>query len=207
MQANSAIETTDHCENFQTLLLQFPAIKDVRAFSLQELVNLWHHEHGMVTALTDAPDTLCIQLDRFQMTDDGMIKIPHIVSYYEPCMIPVFETDALSCQFTGYLMTSAVAHFGDVTSGHYRSLLRCEAPPGIGTTDKFLYADDNRSMTLETGIPLEFRANTMMIWLSRTTRTQLYSYQLETCEQLLGSEPTSSVNTPEASLLKLLSMP
>ena len=205
VMADNAIQVSDRCEQFHTLVLQFPETKDVRAFSLQELMNLWHHERNMIQALKSAPDLLCIQLDRFQMTDEGMIKLLHIVSYYESCMVPVFDDQTLSCHFTGYVMTSAVAHFGDVTHGHYRSLLRCEDPTSTNQLDKFLLADDNHSMTMTEGIPLEFRANTMMIWLSRTTRTKLYSYQWETCAKLLGSAPTSSADTPEASLLKLLS--
>ena len=58
-------------------------------------------------------------------------------------MIPVFQDGQQQCRHVPYVVTAAVAHYGDRDSGHYSSWYRCPLPQAKGPADpaniRFMY--------------------------------------------------------------------
>ena len=166
VDTNDGIQTVDHCTAFHHLTLQFSQTLPVQTrFHIQELIQHWHEEHGMVKALLAPHTVVCIHLDRNVAHDNGdLTKVDHLIDFFSGCQVPHFTGPSLNCQMKQYQVLAAIAHLGSHTGGHYRSLLRCD----LACKDQsqaFWLTDDNEPMCFLRQIPDWFLANTTMLWL------------------------------------------
>ena len=171
------IQIMDHCNDFQPIVLQFPPVTALRQhFRLQELIDAWHHEHGMIKALTQDQDIICIQIDRLHKRPDGSLsKHLHTVGFWPGCFVPHFTEGSMQVANSCYTVIAVVAHFGFQSTGHYRCMLRCQFDVNADSRmAQWLLVDDNKPKSIEWTHQEWFAANVTLIWLCKHTRTDLY---------------------------------
>eukprot|EP00435_Cladocopium_sp_Y103_P008191 s4865_g2.t1 len=161
--------------------------------NLGALLRHWHTEYGMFQALTSASDLLCIHLDRFCQRPNGdLIKLDFPVDLEDRVDVPVFTSDALQVCWVSYTIVAATGHTGDVSRGHYTSLLRVDSPADtVGPKYAWLFVDDNRAMRPCWCIPVDFEATVTQLWLGRCIDLELHKFQGE------GHFPVDPTTFPE----------
>ena len=158
-----------------------------------------HNDLGMYAGLLQAPEVLCVHVDRFIYEGHGRVrKTDTPVFFGGPIDVPVFTDDGLDCTWERYQMTAAFAHQGDAATGHYQALLRTQ--PSIRHPDAdtyWLHCDDDRPPRPCRMLPHQFQEGVTCIWLCRQDIIDLHAWE----EDLLTTPPGHAQNQDQ--LLKL----
>ena len=119
--------THDHGDAYMPITLSLPAshaILPEQQYNLSSLVWSWMQEHGMIAALTQAPQCLCLHLDRFYQVDGEVHKSQCMIDMEAGCTMPVFTNTSLQREMVEYVLVAAAAHLGSDKGGHYRAALK-----------------------------------------------------------------------------------
>ena len=176
-ELNTLVQTMDHSSDFYPIVLQFPQHASIcTQFCMQDLVDAWQNEHGMVKALTQSQDIICLHIDRFQKFPDGTLqKSLQTVSLQTRCLFPFFSDASIQVESCSYDVVSAIAHLGTQDSGHYRCLLRCRFEINAERQmAEWLLVDDNQPKSIVWQPPPWFTENVTVIWLCKTACVHLH---------------------------------
>ena len=109
--------------------LCLPNVPDI----LENCIKSWCLQPPFTHALTHAPDTVCLHLQRYAVTDDAQVrKNSHEIGIEAGAVVhlPVF-VEHTRLQWQPYRITSGVFHVGPhARAGHYRAFLAEETGPG-----------------------------------------------------------------------------
>eukprot|EP00435_Cladocopium_sp_Y103_P007847 s2152_g2.t1 len=148
-------------------------------FTISELILRWSQVDGMTTALVQAPQLLCLHLDRLYHDDAGNLqKSPCLINLEATCDVPIFTGSDLRKENVFYVLVACSAHLGDAESGHYRALLKLR--PIVlpsGQPASWLVTEDNVSGHAVWRAPDWFRSNATDFWLVRADCVQLHVYR------------------------------
>ena len=176
IQIVDQIQSNDTSAACSPLVLRFPPdlhSQNAPYLSLQTLIDTWHNQDGMITALLDASPLICLQLDRYVHSDDLQVhKSEEPVHSSDEVLIPIFE-EGLQVRETAYTIVSAVAHQGMDNAGHCRALLWTEestTPPAF----KFFATDDGVCAECSWREPWWFRSQVVCFWVCRTDLVGLF---------------------------------
>eukprot|EP00435_Cladocopium_sp_Y103_P014102 s4865_g3.t1 len=169
----------DYGDQFLPLTVQLdPSLCQDYGLRLDTLIRHWSGELGMTAAFTGRPDLICVQVDRLNQTPLGTLqKLRTPITFYGPVDIPVFVSDgSTDCEWVSYGMTAAVAHTGDVSSGHYQALLHTAPVPWYeGVPVQWLHCDDHRAPVPRVDIPPGFQEGVTCIWMCRVDLIELHN--------------------------------
>ena len=145
---------------------------------LRALLRLWNNELGMQQALLSPVDVFCIHLDRFCMDPTGQLeKCTVDIGVNGGIEVPVFADDAITVEWHDYQVIAMSAHTGDVTQGHYETLLKIDLPPvHQGRPLSWLHMDDNRRARACWNEPPGFTKGLTMVWLCKCRVLDLYQW-------------------------------
>ena len=166
LQLGKEIRSDDKSDAMSPLVLQFDGV-----ISLRSLVRTWMNHLGMQKALTSDSTLICIQIDRSIVQGDGRIgKSTAVVGLHGGVDIPFFEDQGLDIFWRDYQVISAVAHQGQDSAGHCRSILKTWPDTSdLQTPCLFLLADDNVQPVRIWHEPAWFAKNVSCIWLCDCT--------------------------------------
>ncbi|CAL1134038.1 unnamed protein product, partial [Cladocopium goreaui] len=147
LMENECVRVHDQGDRYQPPTLQLdPSHSTDGIARLTDMLRRWHNDLGMYAGLLQAPEVLCVHVDRFIYEGHGRVrKTDTPVFFGGPIDVPVFTDDGLDCTWERYQMTAAFAHQGDAATGHYQALLRTQ--PSIRHPDAdtyWLHCDDDR---------------------------------------------------------------
>ena len=168
----------DTFRTFQPLRLQFPHDVDAaKYYSLQALLDSWHEDHGMIAALTHAPDLLCVQIDRVGADSDSqVVKLTNRVNFFAALSVPVFHDHGITCDTYSYTVVAATAHLGsDPCTGHYQAITKAQISGHGHMGVQWYLSDDNTSMRVCFSEVDHFVPNVTLLWLCRLDRVELYN--------------------------------
>ena len=177
----NAVTVHDHGNAFMPITVYFPDthahLPDTQ-FTLTHLLRRWMQEHGMIAALQQAPQCICVHLDRFLETEGHIQKSQCLIDMEAGCDVQVFTDQSLRRESVGYVLTAATAHLGDAHSGHFRAALKTR--PAVlqnGQPMHWLITNDDSEARPIWLVPDWFRSNTNLFWLLRSDCVQLHTYQ------------------------------
>ena len=148
--------------------------------TLTQLFCLWRQVDGMQAALMQAPQCLCLQIDRCTRDRTGQIhKSDCMINVDNHCIVPVFQGQGLTHEPVEYQPVAIMAHLGIDQGGHYRAGLKL-APTLVNSTTpaEWLLTDDWQAPTPIWRIPAWMLRNTTVIWMIRTDCMRLFRYNL-----------------------------
>ena len=99
------------------------------ALTLQHLVDEWECSQAGLHGMTRAPEALLVQINRFEVSPEGTLKVATSIQPDPYLMIPTFLHDLghaapLALQYRRYCRVAAILHLGDSPhAGHYRAIL------------------------------------------------------------------------------------
>ena len=200
LMENECVRVHDQGDRYQPLTLQLdPSHSTDGIARLTDMLRRWHNDLGMYAGLLQAPEVLCVHVDRFIYEGHGRVrKTDTPVFFGGPIDVPVFTDDGLDCTWERYQMTAAFAHQGDAATGHYQALLRTQ--PSIRHPDAdtyWLHCDDDRPPRPCRMLPHQFQEGVTCIWLCRQDIIDLHAWE----EDLLTTPPGHAQNQDQ--LLKL----
>ncbi|CAL1166069.1 unnamed protein product, partial [Cladocopium goreaui] len=204
LMENECVRVHDQGDRYQPPTLQLdPSHSTDGIARLTDMLRRWHNDLGMYAGLLQAPEVLCVHVDRFIYEGHGRVrKTDTPVFFGGPIDVPVFTDDGLDCTWERYQMTAAFAHQGDAATGHYQALLRTQ--PSIRHPDAdtyWLHCDDDRPPRPCRMLPHQFQEGVTCIWLCRQDLIDLHAWE----EDLLTTPPGHAQNQDQ--LLKLLQQP
>eukprot|EP00435_Cladocopium_sp_Y103_P013798 s4108_g3.t1 len=192
----------DHGDQFMPLTVQLdPALCQDYGLRLDTLIRHWHGELGMTAALTGRPDLICVQIDRINQTPLGTLqKLCTPITFCGPVDVPVFLTEeSIACEWVTYGMISAYAHYGDVTSGHYKALLQTAPVPWYeGEPVTWLHCDDHRPPEKCVDIPTGFQEWLTCVWLCRVDILELHQWTAHESRSQTGDSFLALFTAPAA---------
>ena len=176
-----AVTVHDHGDAFMPITVSFPDthahLPDTQ-FTLTHLLRRWMQEDGMIAALKQAPQCICVHLDRFFATEGNIQKSQCLIDMEAGCDVQVFIDQSLRREFVGYVLIAATAHLGDAHSGHFRAALKTRpAVQQSGQPMHWLITNDDSEAKPVWLVPDWFRSNTNLFWLLRSDCVQLHTYQ------------------------------
>ena len=130
------------------------------------VIQSWHEQHGMKTALTIASSIICLQVCRFEHMDHPDCRTFDFGSYTFP--IQVFIDISMNVAHVQYKMIAAVHYAGNSWQGHYQSAVR------FGP--KWMLQNDNVPPTIHDALPDWFASGISHVWMVRSD--QLRQLQL-----------------------------
>ena len=117
------------------------SVPPMHKVSLQTIVDTWNdHQDGRLGLVT-VPSVLCLQVNRFNPSNESQHKTSVPVDPEPSIAMPVFSHDlqagdALSQHVVLYHRAAFILHIGpSSTTGHYRCVLYGETPEDIFLTD------------------------------------------------------------------------
>ncbi|CAE7863195.1 unnamed protein product [Symbiodinium microadriaticum] len=99
------------------------------ALTLQHLVDEWECSQAGLHGMTHAPEALLVQINRFEVSPEGTLKVDTPLQPDPYLMIPTYLHDLdhatpLALQYRRYCRVAAILHLGDSPhAGHYRAIL------------------------------------------------------------------------------------
>ena len=205
------VHVHDHGDKFLPIKLHLPEthvhLPDTQ-FTLTHLVRAWMQEDGMIAALKQAPQCICLHLDRFYARDDMIHKSACLIDMEAGCDIPVFIDGTLRREYVGYVLVAATAHQGATEGGHFQAILKTR--PAVQMDGKpmhWILKNDDSAAEPVWLVPDWFRSNTNVFWLLRGDCVQLHTFQPlppdasdndpdRPVAHALEPEPTMPVPTP-----------
>ena len=183
-----------------------PPMLFLHSCSLDDLIRPWHQDKGMRACLLTAPQCLLLQIDRLHKNDDGeILKCLCQLNLTQTCSMPVFRDDHLRVGYVDYVVTAAIAHFGQDQAGHYRSALRIQS--AAYTSDlhaaQWLVTDDNCKPALSWHLPEWFGQHTMVIALTRSDCLALHLYRPEPVHHSPMPDIEQQMTDPTQAILNL----
>eukprot|EP00435_Cladocopium_sp_Y103_P068199 s396_g31.t1 len=181
LDENETIRAFDKGGQHVPLVISFP---DTHAhlmdfeFTLSDLLRRWMQADGMRTALLQAPQLLCVHLDRFFQTDSGEIcKSVCQVNMDTSCELPVFTGPGMRCESVSYELIASSAHLGEPEAGHFRSILKIRPMVGSDCNPvSWILTEDNIAAVPMWKAPDWFRACATTFWLVRSDCFRLHVY-------------------------------
>ena len=169
------------CGSQQTpICLKFDAIlARCMTCDLTQLFNTWCQDDGMRTALTSAPQCLCVQVDRSLMDPQhNLMQCDCMIQVTEPCVVPVFSSELLTYMPVEYQVVAITAHAGRDQAGHVRAALRI-APTIIHEhrPANWLVTDDWQPPVPMWELPNWMRRCSNTFWLARTDSLRLWRFR------------------------------
>lgn len=158
-------------ERYMPICLQFDDFSKLSDFcTLNTMISTWQQVDGMTTALLQAPDCLCVHIDRCVMNPDlSIVKCRSKLQIDEECFFPVFTGDGNAHDFHSYTVIAVMSHLGSDAAGHYRCALKIKSMVVQGTTPvRWLITDDWRKPEAVWSQPLWIQENVTTAWLVRT---------------------------------------
>ena len=122
------------------------------------VIQSWHEQHGMKTALMVASSIICLQVCRFENMDQPDCRTFDFGSY--TFAFPVFIDKQMTIARVQYTMIAAVHYAGNSWRGHYQSAVR------VGNA--WLLQNDNAPPTIQTELPAWFASGISHIWMVRS---------------------------------------
>ena len=173
--------THDLGDAFMPITLSFPAThvhQSDTLYTLTYLMRLWMQVDGMITALTQAPQCICLHLDRFYEAENTILKSQCLIDMEAGCDVPVFTDHSHSREFVSYVLLSATAHLGTTQGGHYQAVLKTRsAVQQNGQPMHWLLTNDATAAQPVWQVPDWFRRNSNVFWLARADCVQLHVYR------------------------------
>ena len=175
------IHAHDRGDAFMPITLSFPAthvhLPDT-LYTLTHLMRLWMQVDGMIAALTQAPQCICLHLDPFYDAEDTILKSQCLIDMEAGCDVPVFIDHSQRREFVSYVLLSATAHLGNVKGGHYQAVLKTRpAVQQNGQPMHWLLTNDSMAAQPIWLVPDWFRRNSTVFWLARADCVQLHVYR------------------------------
>ena len=193
--------THDHGDAYMPITLSLPAshaILPEQQYNLSSLVWRWMQEHGMIAALTQAPQCLCLHLDRFYQVDGEVHKSQCMIDMEAGCTMPVFTKTSLQREMVEYVLVAAAAHLGSDKGGHYRAALKtCPAVQLTGQPMHWLITNDDVEATPTWKMPDWFCHNTTVLWLLRADSVHLHAYQALPAQDPVQIDAAHGPSTPD----------
>lgn len=104
------------------LFLQLPVNQPL--ISMNDLIQAWHVETEMTSALLSAADLVCIHIDRFYMLQGVVTYNACQVTSFDTICLPFFDMETGNdCVWHKYTLLAVVRHHGVDAAGHYTALL------------------------------------------------------------------------------------
>ena len=180
LETADGIVIADHNTAYTPITLTITRhVHDSGACTLNDLLCLWSQEHSMRAALLGAPPCICLAIDRYYQDEAGNIgrSMCHIGVETE-VNLPVFISNALRWDYTGYIPVAGVAHMGLDMAGHCKALLKL-APTLISVTQPaaWMETEDGQAPRPIWQVPTWFSQHSTVIWLVRTDCLQLQTYR------------------------------
>ena len=180
VDSHDMITMVDCSSNHTPVCLKFDAIlARCMTCDLTQLFNTWCQEDGMRTALTSAPQCLCVQVDRSLMDPQhNLTQCDCMIQVTEPCVVPVFQSDQLMHMPVEYQVVAVTAHVGRDQAGHIRAALRI-APTIIHAQKpaNWLVTDDWQPPEPMWELPNWMRRCSNTFWLVRTDCLRLWRFR------------------------------
>lgn len=154
-----------------------------RKLPLTYLLDHWHQDQaGHCTALRQAPDIVCLHIERW-VNPDGQLQlvncgllIPNMVD------MPVFTNDGVTCEKHTYIPMVLTAHLGMDQAGHYVSALRFMQHNG---QTAWMLRDDSFSPKPCTKLPKVFSQGINMLWLVHDQHSLIHMHPPPEWHQIL----------------------
>eukprot|EP00435_Cladocopium_sp_Y103_P001309 s3830_g1.t1 len=161
----------DHGSVHSTLTLQLdPELAVDGVIPFRHMLRSWHSENGMVQALVNPQDVICVHIDRLCQNRAGeLVRCALPIGMHGGIEIPVFTGPDLQVEWHDYQVLAAISHRGSTVSGHYSSLLKIDVPPLSARVDPvmWVFKDDNRAPRVCWAEPPGFVTNLTQLWLVR----------------------------------------
>ena len=188
----------DENDSFSPIILYVdPALAHENRILLRDMIQAWHDHLGMVTALVDPTDLICIHINRLVQSGDGRICKSNLsVGFHWGCSLPFFTDDGLSIQWKDFQVVSAIAHQGQDGSGHYRSWLKVHHDTHAGVPETLaLLTGDSREAERIWHTPPWFDSCTTCLWLCSCDQLHLHQLPRTICNPVSVEEPRCSGRT------------
>ena len=192
---NDVVHAHDRGDAYMPINVFFPethAHMPDSQFTLTSLIRNWMQVDGMVAALLQAPQCICVHLDRFFEVENEIQKSQCAIDMEAGCDIPVFTDSSLRREYVGYVIVGATAHLGSVNGGHFQAVMK--ARPTVqrdGSPMHWLLTNDDSEAQPVWMVPDWFRCNTNMFWLLRADCVQLHTYQVLPQNDAAPTTPTA----------------
>ena len=148
-------------------------------FTLTALVTRWMQVDGMVASLLQAPECVCLHVDRYFHDEAGNVqKSQCLLDMEAGCDLPIFTGPGVSREYVSYVLVAATAHLGMDQQGHYQALLKTR--PTVlhnGSPMHWLLANDGRPAQPTWLAPDWFRSSANVFWLLRADCVHLHTYR------------------------------
>jgi len=169
MEENAITHKVDESTATLPLFLQFSSLlTQLHRCTLTDLFKCWHQADGMIAALLQPSQALCVHIDRCTQVHQTLTKCVTIVDPDADCVIPMFSDSTLQCEELEYYCVAIQSHLGTDQAGHYRTAVRIRPTVTRGTLPcAWLLCDDWTSPMPVWDLPKWFLQNATIMWLVR----------------------------------------
>ena len=201
LEENAVTHTVDESTSTLPLFLQFAGVlSHLPRCTLTDLVKCWHQANGMVAALLQPSQALCIHVDRCIQTQQTIGRCTTIIDPDADCIIPMFSGPTLQCEELEYYCVAIQSHLGSDAAGHYRTAMRIRPTVTRGTLPSaWLLCDDGIPPVPVWELPDWFLKHATVMWLIRGDCLGTPEYA---DSAMVGAQPTAV-----EAMLALLQMP
>jgi hypothetical protein len=182
LEESGAIHVHDHGDKCLPITISFPASHahlPETQYTLTALVTRWMQADGMVASLLQAPECVCLHLDRYFETEGGEIQKSHCLLDMEAgCDLPISTGPGLQRESVSYVLVAATAHLGADQQGHFQVILKTR--PAVlqdGHPMHWLITNDGQRAQPTWMAPDWFRSCANVFWLLRADCVHLHTYR------------------------------
>eukprot|EP00435_Cladocopium_sp_Y103_P009775 s4213_g2.t1 len=197
---NGHVTVIDRSSAYMPICLQFDTFHaSLRQCDLSTLFRLWCQVDGMCTAMTQASECVCVQVDRWtQATDGSIFKSECMLDFELEIEIPIFTGDKLHMASAEYTAVALASHIGADGAGHYRTAVKVlPSLVGLYKPTQWLMCDDWRRPTPGWRLEPWMSRNVTMVWMVRSDCAHLFSY-------VPAAAPAQTSEDPERVALRAL---
>eukprot|EP00438_Fugacium_kawagutii_P033717 Skav219997 [mRNA] locus=scaffold947:18358:21246:+ [translate_table: standard] len=162
VEKEGGVSVEETHRHFHPLLLNLPYGPLPPRLNILTLLEEWQQVDGMCSALSMAPDILCIHVQRHVQADDMTVSKSQIrLQAYPILTVPVFEHSGMEVTTQDYILLSMIMHLGTPDAGHYRAATRFWLH-GCGWT--WALYDDNVMRDEVTDLPTWVEENVILFF-------------------------------------------